>query len=145
MSDVSYLIDTSAAVRLLSSDAYDEGWGQALDNGLVALCDLTELEILFSARGRADREGIQEELRQLFSWTLMPDGIYQRAREVQQALTDNGEHRSAGPVDLLVAATAELSGLTLLHHDRDFDTVSRRTGQSTAWLAEPESPGSPES
>ncbi|MBW8739745.1 MAG: PIN domain nuclease [Streptomyces turgidiscabies] len=139
MSDVSYLIDTSAAVRLLSSDAYDENWGQVLDNGLVSLCDLTELEILFSARGRADREGIQEELRQLFSWTLMPDGIYQRAREVQQLLTDNGEHRSAGPVDLLVAATAELSDLTLLHHDRDFDTVARRTGQSTVWLAEPES------
>ncbi|MEH0420269.1 PIN domain nuclease [Streptomyces sp. B21-083] len=138
MSDVSYLIDTSAAVRMLSSDAYDEDWGQVLDNGLVALCDLTELEMLFSARGRADREGIQEELRQLFSWTLMPDGIYQRAREVQQLLTDNGEHRSAGPVDLLVAATAELSGLTLLHHDRDFDTVARRTGQSTVWLAEPE-------
>ncbi|MFJ9964151.1 PIN domain nuclease [Streptomyces avermitilis] len=139
MSDLSYLIDTSAAVRLLSSDVYDEDWGQVLDNGLVALCDLTELEILFSARGRADREGIQEELRQLFSWTLMPDGIYQRAREVQRLLTDNGEHRSAGPVDLLVAATAELAGLTLLHHDRDFETVARRTGQSTVWLAEPDS------
>ncbi|WP_328439611.1 PIN domain nuclease [Streptomyces sp. NBC_00444] len=138
MSDLSYLIDTSAAVRLLSSDAYDADWEQVLDNGLVALCDLTELEILFSARGRADREGIQEELRQLFSWTLMPDGICQRAREVQQLLTDNGEHRSAGPVDLLIAATAELSGLTLLHHDRDFETVARRTGQSTVWLAEPE-------
>ncbi|WP_328502355.1 PIN domain nuclease [Streptomyces sp. NBC_00457] len=137
MSDLSYLIDTSAAVRLLSSDAYDADWEQVLDNGLVALCDLTELEILFSARGRADREGIQEELRQLFSWTLMPDGIYQRAREVQQLLTDNGEHRSAGPVDLLIAATAELSGLTLLHHDWDFETVARRTGQSTVWLAEP--------
>nr|WP_203729175.1 PIN domain nuclease [Streptomyces sp. SID12501] len=139
------MIDTSAAVRLLSSDAYDENWGQVLDNGLVALCDLTELEILFSARGRSDREGVQEELRQLFSWTLMPDGIYQRAREVQQLLTDNGEHRSAGPVDLLVAATAELSGLTLLHHDRDLDTVARRTGQSTVWLAEPETIESPES
>ncbi|WP_210573225.1 PIN domain nuclease [Streptomyces sp. GESEQ-4] len=138
MSDLSYLIDTSAAVRLLSSDAYDADWGQVLDNGLVALCDLTELEILFSARGRADREGIQEELRQLFSWTLMPDGIYQRAREVQQLLTDNVEHRSAGPVDLLIAATAELSGLTLLHHDRDFETVAHRTGQPTVWLAEPE-------
>jgi len=28
------------------------------------------------------------------------------------------QHRSAGPVDLVVAATAELHGLTLLHHDR---------------------------
>jgi predicted nucleic acid-binding protein len=147
VSDVSYLIDTSAVVRLLSSDAYDGRWQEVLDNGLVAMCDLTELEILLSARGRTDREGLQEPMRQLFSWTLMPDGIYQRAREVQQLLTDNGEHRSAGPVDLLVAATAELSGLTLLHHDRDFDTVARRTGQSTVWLAEPEpeSSGFPES
>ncbi|GGK63760.1 PIN domain nuclease [Streptomyces flaveus] len=144
MSDVSYLIDTSAVVRLLSSDAYDERWEQVLDNGLVALCDLTELELLFSARSGKDRDAKQERLRRLFSWTLMPDGIYQRAREVQQLLTDNGEHRSAGPVDLLVAATAELAGLTLLHHDRDFETVARRTGQSTVWLAEPESESEPE-
>lgn len=139
MSDASYLIDTSAAVRLLSSDAYDERWGQVLDNGLVALCDLTELELLYSARSAKDRDAKQERLRQLFSWTLMPDGIYRRAREVQQLLTDNGEHRSAGPVDLLLAATAELAGLTLLHHDRDFETVAGRTGQPTAWLTEPES------
>ncbi|MCX4576341.1 PIN domain-containing protein [Streptomyces sp. NBC_01571] len=93
--------------------------------------------MLFSPRGRADREGVEEELRQLFSWTLVPDGICQRAREVQQLLTDNGEHRSAGPVDLLIAATAEVSDLTLLHHDRDFETVARRTGRSSAWRAEP--------
>lgn len=144
MRDVSYLIDTSAVVRLLSSDAYDERWQQVLDNGLVALCDLTELEILYSARSGKDRDAKQERLRRLFAWTLMPDGIYQRACEVQQLLTDNGEHRSAGPVDLLVAATAELSNLTLLHHDRDFDTVARHTGQSTVWLAEPEPEPEPE-
>jgi predicted nucleic acid-binding protein len=28
-----------------------------------------------------------------------------------------------------VAATAEEAGLTLLHHDRDFDTIARTTGQ----------------
>jgi predicted nucleic acid-binding protein len=138
VSDALYLIDTSAAVRLLTSGAYDERWKQVLDNGLVALCDLTELELLYSARSGKDRDAKQERLRQLFSWTLMPDGIYQRAREVQQLLTDNGEHRSAGPVDLLLAATAELSGLTLLHHDRDFETIAGRTGQPTSWLAEPE-------
>jgi predicted nucleic acid-binding protein len=125
-------------VRLLTSQDFDEHWGQALDNGLIALCDLTELEMLYSAQSRADREGILEELRQLFSWVPMPDGIYVRAREVQQLLTDNGEHRSAGPVDLLVAATAELSGLVLLHYDRDFETVAARTGQQTSWLAEPD-------
>ena len=31
------------------------------------------------------------------------------------------------------AATAELHGLTLLHHDRDFDVIARVTGQSLRW------------
>jgi hypothetical protein len=41
--------------------------------------------------------------------------------------------RGAVPVDLVVAATAELFGLTLLHHDRDFATIARVTGQSLRW------------
>lgn len=44
-----------------------------------------------------------------------------------------GRHRGAGPVDLVLAATAELSGLTLLHHDRDFATIATVTGQSLRW------------
>ena len=42
-------------------------------------------------------------------------------------------HRSAGPVDLVVAATAELHDLTLLHHDHDFDVIASVTGQATRW------------
>ncbi|MFD9969399.1 hypothetical protein ACFWYA_14630 [Streptomyces sp. NPDC059011] len=33
------------------------------------------------------------------------------------------------PVDLPVAATAEETGLTLLHHDRGFETTACATGQ----------------
>lgn len=36
-------------------------------------------------------------------------------------------------MDLVVAATAELHGLTLLHHDRDFDVVAGVTGQPLRW------------
>lgn len=56
---------------------------------------------------------------------------FSRAWEVQRLLTEGGEHRSAGPVDLLVAACAEMQGLTLLHDDDDFETVARVTGQKT--------------
>jgi predicted nucleic acid-binding protein len=52
---------------------------------------------------------------------------------VQGELTTKGQHRSAGPVDLVVAATAELHGLTLLHHDRDFGVIARVTGQPFRW------------
>ncbi|MBQ0986146.1 PIN domain nuclease [Streptomyces sp. F63] len=139
MSSPPYLIDTSAAARLLLSDEHDGRWGEALTCGLIALCDITELELLHSARSGPDRENKQERLRWLFGWAPVPDGILQRARETQQLLTDHGEHRSAGPVDLMVAAVAELSGMTLLHHDRDFETVARHTGQPTCWLADPDS------
>jgi predicted nucleic acid-binding protein len=53
--------------------------------------------------------------------------------EVQGDLTALGQHRGAGPVDLVVAATAELFGLTLLHHDRDFATIAGVTGQALRW------------
>ncbi|GAB2751186.1 hypothetical protein GCM10027072_55400 [Streptomyces bullii] len=38
-------------------------------------------------------------------------------------------HRSAGPIDLLVAAAAEEAGLTLLHYDRDLEAIAHAAGQ----------------
>ncbi len=67
----------------------------------------------------------------------MPDDVFRRATLVLGMLTERGEHRSAGPVDLLVAATAELSGLTLLHYDRDFEVLAKATGQRITWVAPP--------
>jgi predicted nucleic acid-binding protein len=67
----------------------------------------------------------------------MPDRAFDRAAQVQAALTDIGAHRSAGALDLLIAATAELHGLALLHYDRDFDAIVRVTGQRAQWLASP--------
>jgi predicted nucleic acid-binding protein len=53
---------------------------------------------------------------------------------VQARLVERGEHRSAGVADLLLAAMAEIEGLTILHYDADFETVARVTGQSTEWV-----------
>ncbi|MFE7895862.1 PIN domain nuclease [Streptomyces sp. NPDC057412] len=132
MSVADYLIDTSALARVLLRQA-TEDWEQRIAAGLVALCDLTELELLYSARSAKDRAALQERLNQ-FAWCPMPDGVYRRARVVQRELTAKGEHRSAGPVDLLLAAAAEEAGLTLLHHDRDFETIARTTGQPVHML-----------
>ncbi|MFD7918345.1 PIN domain nuclease [Streptomyces sp. NPDC059740] len=127
MTPANYLIDTSALARMLLRQTTEE-WEQHAAAGLVSLCDLTELEVLYSARSAKERLLLSERLR-LFTWCPMPDGAYRRALEVQGQLTGRGEHRSAGPVDLLLAATAEAAGLVLLHYDHDFDTVARTTGQ----------------
>ncbi|EKX65750.1 PIN domain nuclease [Streptomyces ipomoeae] len=128
MTVADYLIDTSALARVLLRQNTAE-WDDRIGAGLVAICDLTELEVLHSARSTADRARLKAALDAHYTWCPMPDGVYRRSRTVQEQLTAKGEHRSAGPVDLLVAAAAEEAGLTLLHYDRDFETIARTTGQ----------------
>ncbi|MFD5946944.1 PIN domain nuclease [Streptomyces collinus] len=128
MTVADYLIDTSALARVLLRQTTTE-WDDRIGAGLVAICDITELEVLCSARSAADRARLKAALDAHYVWCPMPDGIYRRSRIVQEQLTAKGEHRSAGPLDLLVAAAAEEAGLTLLHFDRDFETLARTTGQ----------------
>ena len=63
---------------------------------------VVELEFLYSARSLADRLEKQRLLRDLFGWVAMPDRAYDRAGEIQQRLTETGQHHSAGHVDILI-------------------------------------------
>ncbi|MEV0721927.1 PIN domain nuclease [Micromonospora purpureochromogenes] len=132
-----YLVDTSALVRLVRDPALRSRWEPVVTAGLVAICPLVELEFLYTARSASDRARLQQLLRTAFSWVTMPDRSYERAAEIQEELTARGTHRSAGTVDLLLAATAEYQGLSLLHYDRDFDQIAAVTGQPTRWVAPP--------
>lgn len=133
MSAAQFLIDTSALARFLRGDAEQYGWDRAAAAGLIATCPVTDLEFFYSARSAEDRARGIEDMRLLFGWVPVDDRAYDRAWRVQELLTRKGQHRSAGPVDLVVAATAELQGLTLLHRDRDFDCIAAVTGQPLQW------------
>ena len=128
MSPALYLIDTSGLFRILQ-DKLRQAWSEQLTAGVIAICPVVELEFLYSARSLADRLEKRRLLRELFGWVTMSDQAYDRASEVQQRLTETGKHRSAGPVDLLIAATAERELLIVLCDDRDFQTVASVTGQ----------------
>ncbi len=54
---------------------------------------------------------------------------------IQAALAERSQHRGPGPVDLLIAAIADVNGAILLHYDRHFESIGRVTGQPTEWLA----------
>jgi hypothetical protein len=123
-----YLIDTSGMFRILQAELR-KAWSDQLAAGVIAICPIVELEFLYSARSLADRLEKQRLIHDLFGWVAMHEGAYERAREVQQLLTETGRHRSAGPIDLLIAATAERERLTVLCDDRDFETVAAVTGQ----------------
>ncbi len=119
--------------RLLRGGAEQYGWDQAAAAGLIATCPITELEFFYNARSAEDRARGIEDLRLLFGWVPVEDRAHDRAWQVQELLTQRGHHRSAGAVDLVVAATAELQGLTLLHRDRDFERIAGVTGQALQW------------
>lgn len=122
-----FLIDTSGLARILQKE-HRAAWADFLSAGVIAVCPVVELEFLYSARSLADRLDKQRLLGQVFAWVPMADRAFERAAEIQEALTRRGEHRSAGAVDLLIAATAERHQLIILSEDRDFETVAAVTG-----------------
>lgn len=135
MTPALYLIDTSGLFRILQ-DKLRQSWSDQLTAGVIAVCPVVELEFLFSARSLADRLEKQRLLHDLFGWVPMGDRCFDRAAEVQQHLTETGAHRSAGPVDLLVAATAERERLIVLCDDLDFRAVATVTGQPLKFVTE---------
>lgn len=94
----------------------------------------TELEIGYSARSGQDYALMRERVVDELTYVGMSDRAQRRAREVQAALVERGQHRAAGVADLLIAATAEIERLTVLHYDADFDLIAEVTGQPTEWI-----------
>ena len=128
MTHALYLIDTSGLFRILQ-DKPRQAWSDQLAAGIIATCPVVELEFLYSARSLADRLEKLRLLHALFGWVPMNERAWERAAEVQQLLTEAGQHRSAGPIDLLIAATAERERLVVLCDDHDFEIVAALTGQ----------------
>lgn len=106
-----------------------------VQRGLVATCAVVDLEILYSARNAAEHAA-GRSVRKGFDWLPMTDEIGARAVEVQGLLAGKGMHREASIPDLLIAATAERHGMTVLHYDGDFDHIAEFTGQPTEWVVE---------
>ncbi len=133
LSPARWLIDKSAIYRLRRPEVTESVHAQ-IAAGLVGVSIVTELEMGFSARSTADYRNTRRELVDHLLPVAIPYRVEARAREVQAALVERGQHRSAGVADLLVAATAEIEGLTVWHYDADFDVIAAVTGQATAWV-----------
>ena len=126
---MSWLIDKSALVRLaVTPDAAD--WAGRIERGLVRITTVTRLEIGYSARSGPDlRAGLQQPPLSSMPVEYLSPAIEDRAVEILTLLADRGQHRAPSVPDLIIAATAELAGLTVLHLDKDFDVIAEITGQ----------------
>ena len=133
----SWLVDKSALVRLASS-ADAEEWAGRMERGLVRIATVTRLEVGYSARtGRGLRVATRRPPLSSMPVEHSTPAIEDRAVEVQMLLADRGQHRAASIPDLLVAATAEMVGLTLLHVDKDFELIASITRQPVERLRIP--------
>jgi predicted nucleic acid-binding protein len=131
----SWLIDKSALVRLSASPDAAE-WARRIERGLVRITTVTRLEVGYSARSGADlRAGLQQPPVSVMPVEYLTPAIEDRAVEVLSLLADRGQHRAPSVPDLVIAAAAELAGLTVLHCDKDFDLIASVTGQPVEWLS----------
>jgi predicted nucleic acid-binding protein len=132
-----WLIDKSALARLATSPNAAE-WAARIERGLVRITTVTRLEVGYSARSGPDlRTGFARPPLSSMPVEYLTPAIEDRAVEVQTLLADRGKHRAPSVPDLIIAATAELAGLTVLHVDKDFDVIADVTGQPMERLIVP--------
>ncbi|MFI6171147.1 PIN domain nuclease [Nocardia sp. NPDC051052] len=134
MSTERYLVDKSALAR----------WGKpavapVLDElsarGTLAICGAVEYEVLYSVRKSAELELARQMLRG-FDWLTTPDEVWDRVNDIQIELIRAGRHRALSLPDLVIAATAERHGYTVLHYNGDYDIVAAVTGQPSQWVVQ---------
>ena len=129
MAVTEWLVDKSALVRLGGSPDAAE-WAFRIERGLVRITTMTRLEVGYSARSGADaRTAFSRPPLAAMPVEYLTPAIEDRALEVQVLLAEQGQHRAPSIPDLLIAATAELAGLTVLHLDKDFELIAALTGQ----------------
>lgn len=131
--DRDYLCDTTVWSKCRSRPELVEWFNDAVSADLVVVCDIVELEVLKSARNHQAFLAQAEQLNLLRHCPIGPEELA-RAKEVQRVLSATGKHRGVPPADLIIAASAELSGMPLLHYDHDYDLISSQTAQETRWF-----------
>ena len=129
-----FLLDKSALARAERQPEARRALFELDSEGVLATCDIIDLEVGYSARNQDEFERIWAARTALYRTLPITPEVTRRARQVQRMLCRQGHHRSAGVADLLIAACAEVHGAVVVHYDADYDTISARTGQPTRWL-----------
>jgi len=134
MAGAIYLADTSVYVLQSRHPQVRHRFETLLAEGRLAACQMTALEYLNNApdpKGYEILWGAMHGQR----WMDVTAQAMSRALEVHRLLAANSQHRHFRLPDLIIAATAEAHGATVLHYDIDYDRIAAVTGQPTEWVA----------
>jgi predicted nucleic acid-binding protein len=129
-----YLADTSVLVLQGRHAEVRQSFESLLVAGRLAAGQMTTLEYLNNAPDPTSYEVLRGALRG-HRWLDVTGQAMDRALEVHRALAAKSQHRHFRLPDLIIAATAELHGATVLHYDADYDRIAAITGQPTEWAA----------
>ncbi len=135
---VALLLDNSAWARLDDPSLPREraeriaDW---LEAGHIASGTPFVLEAGYSARSARNHADIIDRLLALPRLAIDED-VEHRAIDAQRQLARAGHHRLP-PVDLIIAAMADVHGVGVLHYDHDFDILREKTDLrfDSVWLA----------
>jgi len=116
-----WVLDKSAHVRLMDGVAPPAD----IDLADLVMCEIGELEWLYSARSAADYERQRSSIREVFPVLPAPPDIFHRVRRLQRDLAHHRGmwHRTAIP-DLFIAETALSHNAGVLHRDRDYARIA---------------------
>ena len=132
------LLDNSAWARLdhqaVSPERVDE-IATLLADGRIAACLPFLLEAGYAARNTRDHNELLDELLAL-PFVHIDERVENRALDAQRQLARAGHHRLP-PVDLMIAALADIHRLGILHYDNDYEIVAEKTDLrfGSVWLA----------
>ena len=128
-----YLADTSVYVLQRKHPSVRRRFETLLVEGRLAACQMTSLEYLNNAPDPKSYETLWNALHG-HRWVDMGVDAMNRAEATHRELARTSQHRHFRLPDLIIAATAELNGATVLHYDADYDRIAAVTGQPTEWV-----------
>lgn len=129
-----FIADKSAWVRS-HREPFRSDYQHALGGGQIVTCQITRLEILYSARTRVEFEALEYELaalRDLAITQTVCTAAIGALREL--AARSDGYHR-VNIADSLIAACAAENGVGVLHYDRHYDRLAEVLGFESRWAA----------
>ncbi len=128
---LTHLLDTSVVSRLGTPEVriVVDPLAHA---GQVGRAGVTDLEVGYGSRNVREWDQDMADLS-VFELVETSADHMRRARQVQRLLASRSQRGRKIP-NLLIAAAAEASGLTLLHYDNDFDLIAKVTGQTCQWV-----------
>jgi predicted nucleic acid-binding protein len=129
-----YLADTTVYVLQGRHATVRRRFEALLAEGRLAGCQMSALEYLNNAPDPMGYEIVWDALHG-HRWIDVTSAAMNRALEVHRELATTSQHRHFRLPDLIIAATAELNGATVLHYDADYDRIAAVTSQATEWVA----------